>query len=75
MPRSPEPLSTLKSLSGLSERAGIEDIKNSKQDPSLESLRVRTEDYTEEIEAQENDISKEQEIEEIDTIEITSEEV
>ena len=75
MPRLPEPLSTLKSLSGLSERAGIEDIKNSKQDPSLESLRVRTEDYTEEIEAQENDISKEQEIEEIDTIEITSEEV
>mgnify|MGYP000374183584 FL=1 len=75
MPRSPEPLSTLKSLSGLSERAGIEDIKNSKQDPSLESLRVRTEDYTEEIEAQENDISKEQEYEEINTIEIKSEEV
>jgi len=54
MPRSPEPLSTPKSLGGLAERAGIDvPVDSFEKDKGLESLRERTEEWTEEIEEHE----------------------
>ena len=59
MPRAPEPLGTPKSLGGVAERAGV-DIEATVEEESvegeagtIESLRDRTEDWTEDIEERE----------------------
>ena len=54
MPRTPEPLSTPKSIGGLAERAGVEVSEGDVPAPEseqgdLQSLRERTEDITEDI--------------------------
>lgn len=74
MPRSPEPLMNLKSLGGLSERANIKS-EELNQEPSLDSLRERTEDWTEEIEAREIKYSSEKISQEDVVIEVETEEV
>jgi len=56
MPRVPEPLSSPKSLGGLADRAGVEvsedgEVGESENgESSIESLRERTEDWSEDIE-------------------------
>ena len=59
MPRAPEPLGTPKSLGGVAERAGV-DIETTEAEEgveaevsTIESLRDRTEDWTEDIEERE----------------------
>ena len=54
MPRTPEPLSTPKSIGGLAERAGVDVPEEGVPDPDPEkgdllALRERTEDVTEDI--------------------------
>jgi len=59
MPRTPEPLGTPKSLGGLAERAGVEVVEGDAEegieagDGTLESLRDRTDDWTEDMEERE----------------------
>ena len=59
MPRAPEPLGTPKSLGGLAERAGVEVVEGDAEeeieadDGTLESLRDRTDDWTEDMEERE----------------------
>ena len=60
MPRSPEPLGTPKSLGGLADRAGVE-IEESEESTeetpdaeTIDSLRERTEDWTEDMEERES---------------------
>ena len=56
MPRAPEPLGTPKSLGGVAERAGVDlEVTEAEEEvdseaSTIESLRDRTEDWTEDIE-------------------------
>jgi len=57
MPRAPDPLGTPKSLGGVAERAGV-DLEATEEEVeaeagTIESLRDRTEDWTEDIEERE----------------------
>jgi hypothetical protein len=59
MPRTPEPLGTPKSLGGVAERAGVdieatgEEKEIEAEGGTIESLRDRTDDWTEDIEERE----------------------
>ena len=59
MPRAPEPLGTPKSLGGVAERAGVDiestevEVEAEAEGGTIESLRDRTEDWTEDIEERE----------------------
>ncbi|MFL2493966.1 MAG: chromosome segregation protein SMC [Candidatus Thalassarchaeum sp.] len=60
MPRAPEPLGTPKSLGGLADRAGVEIEEGEESDvevpdaETIDSLRERTEDWTEDMEEKES---------------------
>ena len=68
MPRAPEPLGTPKSLGGLADRAGIEieegeeAIEEATEGETMDSLRERTEEWTEDIEERESVITEEPEV-------------
>ena len=68
MPRAPEPLGTPKSLGGLADRAGIEieegeeAIEEATEVETMDSLRERTEEWTEDIEERESVIIEEPEV-------------
>ena len=60
MPKVPEPLQTPASLGGLAERAGLDSLGESEvienagaEDQVIESLRERTEEWTEDIDEKE----------------------
>ena len=60
MPKVPEPLQTPVSLGGLAERAGVDSLGESEvlenaaaEDQVIESLRERTEEWTEDIDEKE----------------------
>ena len=59
MPRTPEPLPSPISLGGLAERAGVEVSEDEGESP-LQSLRERTEDVSEDIEAEDSAAPKEE---------------
>ena len=59
MPRTPEPLPSPSSLGGLAERAGVEVSEDEGESP-LQSLRERTEDVSEDIEAEDSAAPKEE---------------
>ena len=67
MPRAPEPLGTPKSLGGLADRAGVEieegeeAIEEATEVETMDSLRERTEEWTEDIEERESVITEEPE--------------
>ena len=69
MPRAPEPLGTPKSLGGLADRAGVEieeDQEVTEDDAevdTMDSLRERAEEWTEDIEDRESVLAKEPEAE------------
>ena len=68
MPRAPEPLGTPKSLGGLADRAGIEieegeeTIEETTEVETMDSLRERTGEWTEDIEERESVITEEPEV-------------
>jgi len=69
MPRAPEPLGSPKSLGGLADRAGVE-IEESEESAektpdaeTIDSLRERTEDWTEDMEERESVMAEDQETE------------
>jgi len=53
MPRAPDPLPSPSSLGGLAERAGVEVSEDGEESP-LQALRERTEDVSEDIEAEDS---------------------
>ena len=59
MPRTPEPLPSPSSMGGLAERAGVEVSEDEGESP-LQSLRERTEDVSEDIEAEDSAAPKEE---------------
>ena len=68
MPRAPEPLGTPKSLGGLADRAGVEieegeeAIEEATEVETMDSLRERTGEWTEDIEERESVITEEPEV-------------
>tara|TARA_Y100001970_G_scaffold237599_1_gene298184 strand:+ start:12 stop:3143 length:3132 start_codon:yes stop_codon:yes gene_type:complete len=70
MPRAPEPLGSPKSLGGLADRAGVEiegdeEVADSDQEvDTMDSLRERTEEWTEDIEERESVLVDENDAEE-----------
>ena len=69
MPRAPEPLGTPKSLGGLADRAGVEIEEDQEvtedvaEVDTMDSLRERAEEWTEDIEDRESVLAKEPEAE------------
>ena len=69
MPRAPEPLGTPKSLGGLADRAGVE-VEESEESTeidsevdTMDSLRERTEEWTEDMEERESVLVEQPEVE------------
>ena len=79
MPRAPEPLGTPKSLGGLADRAGVEieegeEVADEEQEvDTMDSLRDRTEEWTEDIEERESVLVEESEIEVVESEELQKE--
>ena len=80
MPRAPEPLGSPKSLGGLADRAGVE-IEESEESAehtpdaeTIDSLRERTEDWTEDMEERESVMAEDQETESEQSEELQKEE-